>query len=102
MTKIPYVRTPNRGGPKINLKLAREIRQKHIPWKYSMTKLGEEYGVSTRCIYDVLHHISHKEPNPSELGQDQEPCSLTPAFELSDIESTTLIELEQKLSTLEE
>ena len=38
-----------------------EIKQKHIPYKYSAKKLSKEYNVSESCITHILNNTSWKE-----------------------------------------
>lgn len=41
----------------------REIREKYIPRKYSMERLGEEYGVSATAIFLIIRRRSWKHLN---------------------------------------
>lgn len=39
----------------------KEIRNKYIPWKYSMNKLAKEYNVTSNgCIFSIIKHRTWK------------------------------------------
>ncbi|GAH06928.1 unnamed protein product, partial [marine sediment metagenome] len=37
-----------------------EIRNKYVPCKYSLRKLGKEYNVSTASIFNIIKEITWK------------------------------------------
>ena len=42
---------------KLTMKEAREIREKYIPWKYTMMRLSKEYGVNPGNISKIIRNI---------------------------------------------
>ena len=54
----PHVVGEKQGNHKLTEKQVIEIREKHMPYKYSMYKLAEEYGVARGTIYRVIHYLT--------------------------------------------
>ena len=53
----------NHGSHKLTEKEVIEIREKYIPYKYTMRQLAKEYGVKTSAIHSVLHYETWKHVN---------------------------------------
>ena len=50
---------PRRSIRKLTFEQAEEIRSKYIPRKYSLSKLGEEYGVDLSTIHNIVKNITY-------------------------------------------
>jgi hypothetical protein len=55
------VKGSNHQNSKLTEEQLREIRQKYIPYKYSMTKLAIEYNVCSETIRRLINGITYKE-----------------------------------------
>ena len=46
---------------KLTMEQAREVRNKYVPFKYSLRKLAKEYGVDKRVIVKIINNERYKE-----------------------------------------
>jgi hypothetical protein len=46
---------------KLTDKQVREIRDKYVPYKYTFSKLADEYSVDYKTIWEVINNKSYKE-----------------------------------------
>lgn len=73
--------------PKINIELAREARRIYRSGEVTQQELAQRYGVTTRCMQDLLSLKTHREWTPKRLTEfleSKEP----PAFDAREMEVT--------------
>lgn len=59
--KFPVLKGESNGNSLLTQEQVNEIREKYIPFKYSVKKLSLEYNVSESCIYHIINNTSWKE-----------------------------------------
>jgi len=45
---------------KVTMEQAQEIRSKYVPWKYTMSRLANEYGCSHGTVCGIIHNKYYK------------------------------------------
>jgi hypothetical protein len=45
---------------KLTIKEVNEIREKYVPWKYTLQKLADEYGVDYKTIWFIINNQTYK------------------------------------------
>lgn len=48
----------SKGNPKLTQEQVNEIRQKYIPYKYTIKMLAKEYNISKRSIWDIVNNVT--------------------------------------------